>query len=132
VYNAGNRVVYHSYYYYLRHLGRWRNTERPDTNELRQRLFEPGRQTLVLMSRSDYEALAHRHTAAPGLSESVADQSSGQPALEPPEGTRPSIAVAAEEGIAILLPAPFEVCAARIVAAGGMRLPERSQNGGGS
>jgi 4-amino-4-deoxy-L-arabinose transferase-like glycosyltransferase len=126
VYNAGNLVVYHSYYYYLRHLGRWRSAEHPDTNELRQRLFEPGRQTLVLMSRSDYEALAHRHTVAPGLSESVADQSSGPPVLEPPEGTPASIGVAAEEDIAILLPAPFKVCAARIVAAGGMRLPEGS------
>jgi 4-amino-4-deoxy-L-arabinose transferase-like glycosyltransferase len=110
VYDAGSRVVYHSYYYYLRHLGRWTEAEHPEPNELRRRLSGPGLQTPVVMSRPDYDALEPMET----------------PAVQRPVGVAP------EGGIVILLPGPFEACVAPVVAAGGARVPEDPQDGSGS
>jgi hypothetical protein len=92
-YNAASRLVYHSYFYYLRRLGRWKDAPHPDPAELKRRLDTAGHQTPVLVSQRDYDALS-----------ASAEQSSA--------------AVAVGDGIVVMLPGTYEACVPQAVQAG--------------
>jgi hypothetical protein len=104
-YNADSDKVYHSYFYYLRHLGPWKDTKDPDRRELMRRLDTPGAQTPVLVSQSDYNIWLGGGTARwmPGHAARA----------------RASVAaVAAGDGIVVLLPGAYQSCVRPAVRAG--------------
>lgn len=57
VYVPYPRLLNHSYYYYLRTIGPWRELERPPYAELQQRLIAPAGPGVVLLSGGDFDAL---------------------------------------------------------------------------
>jgi hypothetical protein len=102
VYNAVPALTYHSYNYYFRGFERWVRVDRPDPDQLHERLAVPGRQTPVFLSEADYAELA---------------------ASEPDEGAQPGsgpplLGFSADAGIVVLLPGQYAWCAAPAAAAG--------------
>ena len=97
---ASGDVFHHSYYFYLRTLGPWTRTEQFSEEQTLERLTVAGRQTPVLIARSDYDAIVTKLPAAPA-------------------GLR------YDQNIAVILPGPFAPCAARIQKDGGWPLWER-------
>jgi 4-amino-4-deoxy-L-arabinose transferase-like glycosyltransferase len=105
-YNAAALVADHPYYYYLRDVGPWLLADRPDDGELRRRLFVPGEQTPIVLSRKDYELLTVR----------VARLWTGEPPGRPP---LTGIAIEREAAVVVLLPGPYATCVDPAAAAGG-------------
>lgn len=110
VYNAAQRVAYHSYYYYLSRLGTWTEAEHPDPTELHRRMTANGAQTIAIVSLNDYRV------------DTPAVESDGTLRRAPESAT--ALTVAAEEGILLLLPSAFEPCRENVVAAGGFVVDE--------
>lgn len=106
VYNAVPALTYHSYNYYFRAFERWVRVEQADPAELHRRLAVPGQQMPVLISDLDYARIAM----------SVLDPDAGWG-----PGT-PLVGFSADPGVVVLLPGPYEPCAARAAAAGGRPL----------
>jgi len=104
-YNAASDRVYHSYFYYLRHLGPWVEARHPQPDELNRRLHAPGEQTPVLMSQRDYN---DRAMAVSRASLSAATSSA----------RAPSAGITINDGIVVLLPGPYEACVPPAVEAG--------------
>ena len=94
------RLVNHSFYYYPRQIGPWRETDRVDRDELIQRLYFPGRQTLVMIAARDYKELSL---------------------------TTPGIAL--QDDVLLLMPGPFAACADAALAAGGTPIGGRFRIG---
>jgi 4-amino-4-deoxy-L-arabinose transferase-like glycosyltransferase len=123
VYGSATEMEHWTYYYYLWRMGEW--TIGPDYSvpEAERRLWMPGRQTPVLVSRSTYETLVRRA----GLWETTF--SGG---VEPAEGSSDPVADAArnplrsgarfDDNIAVLLPGPFQACLPGVLAAAGQPL----------
>jgi 4-amino-4-deoxy-L-arabinose transferase-like glycosyltransferase len=97
-YNAASRLVYHSYFYYLRRLGRWQDATHPDPAEVRRRLETVGRQTPVLLSQSDYDKWSNETRSG--------------------SGPHQAAAIASGDGIVVLLPGAYEVCVPLALQAG--------------
>ena len=97
---ASGDVFHHSYYFYLRNLGPWTRTEQFSAEQTLERLTAPGRQTPVLIARSDYDAIVPKLPAVPA-------------------GLR------YDQNIAVILPGPFAPCAGRILEDGGWPLWDR-------
>jgi hypothetical protein len=113
--------LHHAFYYYLRHLGRWR----PDNtlHALELHVDEPGRQTPVILSKEDYLAIGGKLPER--ASKPPADSPAG--ALDAARAAGRLRVVPAgiliSDDIVILLPGPFERCVQPAVAAGAWRLP---------
>lgn len=103
-YNAAALAADHPYYYYLRHTGPWLLANQPVDDQLRRRLFVPGAQTPIVLSRKDYELLTVRVDAL------WAAETAGRP---------PLTGIAREDSVVVLLPGPYAACVAPAVAAGG-------------
>jgi 4-amino-4-deoxy-L-arabinose transferase-like glycosyltransferase len=97
VYNAARTRTNHSHYYYLSKLGPWTEPETPDQEDVRARLLEAGQHRPVLMTLDDYEQL--RRLAAEKVLAALP----------------PAVVV---DGVAVVMPGPFSVCAAAARAAG--------------
>jgi 4-amino-4-deoxy-L-arabinose transferase-like glycosyltransferase len=95
VYNAALGRLHHAYYYYLHGLGPWTEAEHPDRGELARRFFQAGAETPVVVTLDDYGELTR--AASP---------------------QQPPLTQAVEiDGVVILLPGPYEACAAPVLAA---------------
>lgn len=99
VYNAAPALTYHTYNYYLRGFEPWERVERPDRDHLRRRLLEPGQQSPVLISESDYLDV-------------------GLPVVEHADRALMLSAFRADPGLMVLLPGPYARCGAPAVQAG--------------
>lgn len=117
VYDAVQGMRSHSYYYYLRGIGAWKSVDRVHADELGRRLFVPGHQTPVIMSRRDYMALLTRPGERPPswMTTSAADRPGG-----PQGGPVLPGGVSADPQIVIILPGPFQACVSPAVEAGGV------------
>jgi len=98
---ASGDVFHHGYYFYLRTLGPWTRPEQFSEEQTLERLTAAGRQTPVLIARSDYDTILPKLPA-------------------PPVGLR------YDQNIAVILPGPFASCAARILEDGGWPLWDRA------
>lgn len=114
-YNAAQRVAYHSYFYYLRDLGAWTESEHPDRGELERRMTVPGAQTVAIVSLTDYRSSVLAAEASTGAAD-VAGRSGAA------AHTAAALTVAPDEGIVLLLPGVYQPCAEKVVAAGGYRV----------
>jgi hypothetical protein len=95
VYNAAVGRLHHAYYYYLHGLGPWTEAEHPNRDELARRFSQAGAETPVLVTLDDYGALTR--------------------AVSPPQPPFPrGVEI---DGVVILLPGPYEACAAPVLAA---------------
>ena len=104
VYPTYQQLSNHSFYYYLRRVGPWvEHDGSPNNDELQLRLYAPGQQALVVLSRDDYEAFIQRIV------------------LGEVQAVRMPAGLALSEDIVLLTPGPFEVCAIAAIAAGGRR-----------
>ncbi|HEY8549308.1 MAG TPA: hypothetical protein VIL35_05070 [Vicinamibacterales bacterium] len=112
-YNAASREVYHSYFYYLRHLGARLDAISPDPAELHKRVAAPGAQTPVLLSQADYNRWAFEEitTSAPGGG--------------PQAPSARAAGITAGDGIIVLLPGPYQACVQPAVDAGGRQATTR-------
>jgi 4-amino-4-deoxy-L-arabinose transferase-like glycosyltransferase len=97
LYNAARTRTNHSHYYYLFELGPWIEPDMPSEEAVRARLLDAGQATPVLMTLEDYDKL--RRLAAAGVLAALP----------------PAVVV---DGVAVVLPGPFSVCAAAARAAG--------------
>jgi 4-amino-4-deoxy-L-arabinose transferase-like glycosyltransferase len=96
------QLLNHWPYYYLRHVGPWvEHDGSPKADELELRLYTFGQQSLVILSRGDYQTFI-RQTALGEV------QAVGVP-----------LGLEVSEDIVLLTPGPFEVCATAAIAAGG-------------
>ena len=95
VYNAAVGRLHHAYYYYLHGLGPWTEAAHPNRDEVARRVFQPGAETPVVVTVDDYDGL-------------MRGASPDQPPL--PRGVE-------VDGVVILLPGPYETCAAPMLAA---------------
>jgi 4-amino-4-deoxy-L-arabinose transferase-like glycosyltransferase len=103
VYNTAPSLTYHSYNYYLRAFEPWVRVNQPDPVELRRRLLVAGQQSPVLISAPDYVRV---------------QQTTGSGANATSE-TRMFTGFSADPGLIVLLPGPYESCAAVAGRAGG-------------
>ncbi|HUL75393.1 MAG TPA: hypothetical protein VLT86_19930 [Vicinamibacterales bacterium] len=123
VMNASGDVLHHSYYYYLWRTGPWISADHFSLDDTLARLTTPGRQAPVLIARADYDALRATLPPQPGPG---APPANGDPVAE----LRRTLTVGAvtfDDNIAMLLPGPFQACAAPMLAADGKpiwRLPQ--------
>ncbi len=103
VYNTAPSLSYHSYNYYLRAFEPWVRVNGPDPAELRRRLLETGQQSPVLIATPDYAQVQETDGS---LARALSDTSmvSG---------------FSADPGLVVLLPGPYEACAAVAARAGG-------------
>ncbi len=99
VYDAANQLTHHSYHFYLRALEPWVRADRPDPAELERRLFEPGKQSPVLLAHADYSLVTDVAVA---------------------RNLRPFVGFSADPGLVVVLPGPFASCAAPAARAGAM------------
>ena len=102
----------HSWYYYLRQVGPWVESERPRSDELRRPLLAPGEEKLVVLFRDDYAAFTEQSAAA---------DIQNLLSAEPRSVERMPGGVALSENVLLLTPGRFEICADAMVAAGGTR-----------
>lgn len=99
VYPLYEELVTHSTFYYLRQAGPWTSLDRhPSFEDLRRDLFEPGRQTLVVLFRRDYEAFVQHIMREPGAR------------LRLPAGFE------VQDDMLLLTPGPFEACGRAAIA----------------
>jgi hypothetical protein len=103
VYNTVRPLPSHSPYYYLFRLGPWTEPDGPQPAVLHRRLFQPGEETLVVMTSGGYQHL--RRLAADGTIAALP----------------PAVVV---DGVTIAMPGLFSRCAAAARAAGA-QAPER-------
>jgi hypothetical protein len=88
-------ILHYTYYYYLWRVGTWTVLPEFSLEQTERRLWTPGEQTPVLISRRDYETVIRR------------------------AGDRPAPRGATlEPGVAVLLPGPFQACVPDLLAAG--------------
>jgi 4-amino-4-deoxy-L-arabinose transferase-like glycosyltransferase len=92
-------IQHYGYYYYLWRVGAWTFNPEFSLEQTERRLWTPGEQTPVIVSRQDYETLVRQADSTPM-----------------PAGVR------VEENLAILLPGPFQACLPDVLAAGGQPL----------
>lgn len=111
-------VLHHSYYYYFWRLGPWLSAERPWTDELSQRLFTAGDQTLVVMSRADYWTLASTLGPADAADRPLPDVEPRTPPAEPPERVAALLPGVMVSRVAIVMPGAYAVCVPEAEAAG--------------
>jgi hypothetical protein len=109
---ASGPVYHHGYYFYLWRSGTYVEASHFVLDDVLTRLTRPGRQTPVLIARSDYETLLALPAQHPGL---VADPDAASALRE--ALTRGAIRF--DDNIAALLPGPFVPCAARAREAAG-------------
>jgi hypothetical protein len=112
VYVPDPMAVPHPQYYYFRALGPWAEGPANREQELAQRLFAPGRETLVLMSKRD---IVKPPTLAGGLGPTGTGP--GRPVHGRSETLKGIEAIAA---VIVWLPGPYAACAAPAAAAGGI------------
>ncbi len=122
---SGVDVLHHAYYYYLWRTGAWVVVPHFSLPDALDRLVIPGRQTPVLIARSDYFDLIA------ALQQRLTSGDSGvrtpQDALTAPLGLSQKT-VTFDDNVAIVLPGPFGACAESILAAGGHPIwKDRSQ-----
>lgn len=111
VYPPYFQLATHSPYYYLRQVGPWvAHDGSPKNDELDIRLYTPGRQTLVLLSRNDYDIIVRQI----GLKE-----------LPMPRG------LLIFDDVVLLTPGPFEGCADAAVVVGGRDIADLPARGTG-
>lgn len=96
-----NRLMNHAFYYYLRRIGPWVQTDHLDPLDLQRRLSNPVYQTFVVVTQEDYEVLP--------LAARVQAQG-----------------VAFPERVVVLTPGRFSVCGAEALAAGGTPIGQGS------
>jgi hypothetical protein len=103
VYDTAASRTNHPYNFYLREFEPWLRTDAPDRSELRRRLNEPGQQTPVITTRSDYV-----DAALPVVN-----------AADPIDGQRaPLVGFSADPDLVVLLPEPYAKCAVAAARAG--------------
>lgn len=107
VYLSDPSEVAHPYYYYLRRTGPWRSGREGLDAEARTRLFQPGAQSIVIMTPSERRALRAQWNA------------SGATANGVPLDMNSVAIVATEARITLFLPGPFAACLEPVAAAGG-------------
>lgn len=110
VYNADGLHTIHAYFYYLRRLGPWAEAEHPQMDEVRRRLFVPGRETPVIMGRLDYELW----TLKPAFTEMLRPAETGMSGVAP------------QDDILVLLPGAYRTCVPVAVRAGGRQVGDPS------
>lgn len=96
-------LLNHAYFYYLRDLGPWVETVRPEQDRLMRRLFSPGEQSLVILLKTDYDAFVERLDA-------------DHPAVRVPRG------ILFPDDAVVMAPGPFTDCAGEALTAGGRAL----------
>jgi hypothetical protein len=105
------QLATHSPYYYLRQVGPWvAHDGSPKNDELDILLYTPGRQTLVILSRNDYDIIVRQIA----LRE-----------LPMPRG------LLIFDDVVLLTPGPFEKCADAAVAVGGRDMADLPARGTG-
>jgi hypothetical protein len=114
VLSASGNILHHSYYYYLWHLGPWTIAPEFSEPDVVGRLATPGRQSLVILNHSDYEAL---YRSVSSREAPPADTTASSPADL--LGILTHDAVRYDDNLAVLLPGPYARCSAPILAAGG-------------
>lgn len=116
VYNAA-ADLHHAYYFYLGRIGPWVVAPQFSLDDTLARLTMPGQQTPVIIQRPDYETLAATLPPLPVIAPDA-------PPLPPDEHTplRTTLtkgAVTFDDNVAMLLPGPFQACAAPMLEADG-------------
>ncbi len=113
--------LHHGFYYYLRHLGRWRPDDTLHALELH--VDEPGRHTPVMLSKEDYLAIGG--TLPERASEPPPDSPAGVLDVARAAGRLRVVpaGILISDYVVILLPGPFERCVQPAVDAGAWRLP---------
>ena len=113
--------LHHGFYYYLRHLGRWRVDTSLHAVELY--LQEPERQAPVVLTKEDYLALGGKlpERASVPPRDSTQGQLDPAPAAGRIRPLPPGILIS--DYVVILFPGPFERCVTPVVAAGAWELP---------
>jgi 4-amino-4-deoxy-L-arabinose transferase-like glycosyltransferase len=116
-------IDYYAYYYYFWRVGRWDMREEFSVADTVQRLWSPGQQTPIIVSRASYDTLA---------SEAELGRTPGPAAVWPASVSAEPVADAARnplrsgvrfnDYLGILLPGPFLACLPDVLAAGGRPL----------
>jgi hypothetical protein len=99
VLRASGDVLHHSYYYYMRHTGRWVIADPPNDGAALQHALSSHEMMPALVTRTQQKALAQ-------------------------DGRSAVSGVLVEDEVAVLLPGPFEACIPRALAAGARPLPQ--------
>jgi hypothetical protein len=126
VYNAA-ADLHHAYYFYLGRIGPWVVAPQFSLDDTLARLTVPGQQTPVIIQRPDYETLA---ATVPPLPVTAPD-APPPPADEhtPLRTTLTTGAVTFDDNVAMLLPGPFQPCAAPMLEADGHPIWKRPAPG---
>jgi 4-amino-4-deoxy-L-arabinose transferase-like glycosyltransferase len=99
VYDAAGALTHHGYHFYLRALEPWVRADRPDVAELERRLFEPGKQSPVLLRHADYSLVTDVAVS---------------------RNLPPFVGFSTDPGLVMVLPGPFAKCAAPAARAGAL------------
>lgn len=126
VYNAA-ADLHHAYYFYLGRIGAWVAAPQFSLEDTLARLTTPGQQTPVVIQRPDYDALA---ATVPPLPVTAPDAPPPPPdEYAPLRATLTKGAVSFDDNVAMLLPGPFQACAAPMLEADGHPIWKRSTPG---
>ncbi len=133
VYGSAYEMEHWRYYYYLWRLGEWTVGRDYSLEEAEKRLWAPGEQTPVLVSRANYERLVRRaaERGAPGPGAVRPAGASPDPIADAArDPMRSGVSLSAE--VALLLPGPFRPCLPDVLAVAGQplwkdALPERGR-----
>ncbi len=132
VYGSSVEMEHWTYYYYLWRLGEWKVGRDYSLEEAEKRIWTPGEQTPVLVSRANYEKLvrraAERETTGPGVVRPAGGASVDPIADAARDPLRSGVSLS--EDVGLLLPGPFRPCLPDVMAAAGQPLwknplPER-------
>jgi 4-amino-4-deoxy-L-arabinose transferase-like glycosyltransferase len=97
VYVPYSRLLNHAFYYYPRQIGPWLETRRVNEKDLDRRLFSEGHQTLVIITKPDYEQF-----------------------IQKPGKWAPGFELSSD--VIMVTPGPFAACGAAAIAAGGTEI----------
>jgi len=126
VYNAA-ADLHHSYYFYLGRIGPWVVAPQFSLEDTLARLTVAGQQTPVIIQRPDYETLA---ATVPPAATTAPDEPPPPPDEHTPLRTTLSKgAVTFDDNVAMLLPGPFQTCAAPMLEADGHPIWKRPAPG---
>jgi 4-amino-4-deoxy-L-arabinose transferase-like glycosyltransferase len=115
--------LHHAYYFYLGRIGPWVVAPQFSLDDTLARLTVPGQQTPVIIQRPDYETLA---ATVPPLPVTAPDAPPPPPdEYTPLRATLTKGAVTFDDNVAMLLPGPFQACAAPMLAADGHAIWKR-------